>query len=195
MKMELERHTTRPSHSWLRTPFGSTQIWIVLLREIPGWRQGFDRCVNVPLFPKLWSLHHSHKPRHHLFMCLGSTRIHGGKRVRRHATRLTQSQRGEGSEHTHTHTCHTQVPHSYCAHTLRLAELVEDHEVVGVVEVFGQRVDVLTGQPVGHEDRRPVSVCPVDTILKHTENNCLNRSNTQNKLVRVWTQEHFLANS
>lgn len=53
-------------------------------------------------------------------------------------------------------------------HTLRLSELMEDNDVVGVVEVLGQGVDVLTAQPVGHEDRRSVSVCPVDTILQHT---------------------------
>lgn len=60
---------------------------------------------------------------------------------------------------THTH-----------AHTLWLTELMEDNDVVGVVEVFSQCLDVLTRQSVGHEDRSPVSVCPVDTILKHTEN-------------------------
>jgi len=70
-------------------------------------------------------------------------------------------------------------------HTLRLAELVKDHDVMGVVEVFSQHVDVLTGQPVGHEDRRRVSVCPVDTILKHREHPCFNMSHTQNRLVRV----------
>lgn len=47
-----------------------------------------------------------------------------------------------------------------------LAELVEDHNVVGVVEVFGQGLDVLAAQPVGHEDGSPVSVRPVETILE-----------------------------
>lgn len=42
---------------------------------------------------------------------------------------------------------------------------MEDNNVVGVVEVLGQGVDVLTAQPVGHEDRRSVPVSPVDPIL------------------------------
>lgn len=50
---------------------------------------------------------------------------------------------------------------------------MEDNNVVGVVEVLGQRVDVLTAQPVGHEDRRSVSVCPVDPILQPTDSCCL----------------------
>lgn len=50
--------------------------------------------------------------------------------------------------------------------TLWLAELVEDHDVVGVVEVFGQGLDVLSAQSVGHEDSSAVSVRPVDTILE-----------------------------
>ena len=98
---------------------------------------------------------------------------------------LIQSQRGERSEHRqwdeHTHT-HTVSINHYCTRTWRLAELVEDHKVMGVVEVLGQRVDVLTAQPVGHEDGRPVSVCPVDTILKHRGDNWFN---THNELVRV----------
>lgn len=53
--------------------------------------------------------------------------------------------------------------------TLRLAELVEDHDVVGVVEVFSQGLDVLAAQSVGHEDSSPVSVRPVDTILEHRQ--------------------------
>lgn len=59
-------------------------------------------------------------------------------------------------------------------HTLRLSELMEDDDVVGVVEVLGQRLDVLKAQPVGHEDRRSVSVRPVDTILqrKHSKSWC-----------------------
>lgn len=43
---------------------------------------------------------------------------------------------------------------------------MEDHNVVGVVEVFGQGLDVLAAQSVGHEDSSPVSVRPVDTILE-----------------------------
>lgn len=50
---------------------------------------------------------------------------------------------------------------------------MEDNNVVGVVEVLGQGVDVLTAQPVGHEHRRPVSVCPVDPILQPTHSCCL----------------------
>lgn len=50
---------------------------------------------------------------------------------------------------------------------------MEDNNVVGVVEVLGQGVDVLTAQPVGHEDRRSVSVCPVDPILQPTDGCCL----------------------
>lgn len=50
---------------------------------------------------------------------------------------------------------------------------MEDNNVVGVVEVLGQGVDVLTAQPVGHEDRRSVSVCPVDPILQPTDRCCL----------------------
>lgn len=50
-------------------------------------------------------------------------------------------------------------------HTLWLSELVEDHDIMGVVEVFSQGVYFLTSQPVGHKDCCPVSVCPVDTIL------------------------------
>lgn len=53
--------------------------------------------------------------------------------------------------------------------TLRLAELVEDHDVVGVVEVFSQGLDVPAAQSVGHEDSSPVSVRPVDTILEHRQ--------------------------
>lgn len=53
--------------------------------------------------------------------------------------------------------------------TLRLAQLVEDHNVVGVVEVFGQGLDVLATQSVSHEDSSPVSVRPVDTILEHRQ--------------------------
>lgn len=47
---------------------------------------------------------------------------------------------------------------------------MEDHDVVGVVEVFGQCGDVLARQPVSHEDRRPVPVGPVDPVLKHKDN-------------------------
>lgn len=43
---------------------------------------------------------------------------------------------------------------------------MEDHNVVGVVEVFGQGLDVLAAQSVGHEDGSPVSVRPVETILE-----------------------------
>lgn len=86
-------------------------------------------------------------------------------------TRLGLHDRSEGRKQTGTHTC--KAPLSGCAHTLRLSELVEDHNVVGVVEVFSQRVDVLTGQPVGHEDGRPVPVRPVDAILKQKgESSC-----------------------
>lgn len=42
---------------------------------------------------------------------------------------------------------------------------MEDDNVVGVVEVLSQGLDVLKAQPVGHEDRRSVSVGPVDPIL------------------------------
>lgn len=83
----------------------------------------------------------------------------------RDATRLTRSQWGEESEHRWT----CKDPYCTHTHTLWLAELVEDHNVMRVVEVFSQCVDVLTSQPVGHEDRGPVSVCPVDSILKHRE--------------------------
>lgn len=51
--------------------------------------------------------------------------------------------------------------------TLRLAELVKDHDVVGVVEVLGQSLYVPAAQSVGHEDSSSVSVRPVDTILRH----------------------------
>lgn len=54
-------------------------------------------------------------------------------------------------------------------HTLRLSELMEDNNVVGVVEVLSQGLDVLKAQPVGHEDRCSVSVCPVDAILEHRD--------------------------
>lgn len=50
---------------------------------------------------------------------------------------------------------------------------MEDNNVVGVVEVLSQGLDVLKAQPVGHEDGRSVPVCPVDTILEHTQIPCL----------------------
>lgn len=50
---------------------------------------------------------------------------------------------------------------------------MEDNDVVGVVEVLGQGVDVPAAQPVGHEDRRSVSVCPVDPILQPTDSRWL----------------------
>lgn len=46
---------------------------------------------------------------------------------------------------------------------------MEDDDVVGVVKVLRQGLDVLEVQPVGHEDRRSVSVSPVDTILQHRD--------------------------
>lgn len=61
-------------------------------------------------------------------------------------------------------------PNQRC--TLWLAELVEDHNVVGVVEVLGQGLDVLSAQSVGHEDSSPVSVRPVDTILEEHKSFC-----------------------
>lgn len=48
---------------------------------------------------------------------------------------------------------------------MRLSELMEDNNVVGVIEVLSQGLDVLKTQPVGHEDRCFVSVCPVDAVL------------------------------
>lgn len=51
--------------------------------------------------------------------------------------------------------------------TLRLAELMEDDDVMRVVEVFGQSLDVLPAQSVGHKESSSVSVRPVDTILEH----------------------------
>lgn len=51
--------------------------------------------------------------------------------------------------------------------TLRLAELMEDDDVMRVVEVFGQSLDVLPAQSVGHKESSSVSIRPVDTILEH----------------------------
>ncbi len=98
--------------------------------------------------------------------------------------RLTQSQRGKESELNRTDEQTQNLPCSYFTLTLWLSELVEDHDVVGIIEVFSKSVDVLTGQPVGHEDRRPVSVCPVDTILKHRQRHCFNLDYTHKQAVR-----------
>ena len=42
---------------------------------------------------------------------------------------------------------------------------MEDHYVVGVVQVLGQCADVLTRQPVSAVHRLSLSVCPVNTVL------------------------------
>lgn len=57
--------------------------------------------------------------------------------------------------------------HTLQTHTLWLSKLVEDHNVMGVIKVFSKGMDVFSSQPVGHEDCCFVSVCPVNTILRH----------------------------
>lgn len=68
---------------------------------------------------------------------------------------------------TQTNITGTWPSHILYKPTLRLPELVEHHDVVRVIEIFSQRVDFLTGQPVGHEHCCSVTVCPVDPILRN----------------------------
>lgn len=114
------------------------------LRENRVRGRVFDRCVNVLLLPQLWSLHHSHKPRHHLFTCLGRHGATEGTWSQRcdSAHTIAEGRRATAREQTCTrHNTHTQCP----THTLWLSELVEHHNVMRVVEVLSQGVDLLTG--------------------------------------------------
>lgn len=103
-----------------------------------------------------------------IYSCAGLIWTHGGKCGHRDASQSSHHRREERKWTAGSLTRHTNGKQ-----TLWLSKLVEDHDVVWIVEVFSQRLDVLTRQPVGHEDRRPVSVCPVDTILETQVVYCL----------------------
>lgn len=96
----------------------------------------------------------------------------------------SQELRKRKRAHAHAETLKTR--------TLRLAELMEDDDVMRVVEVFGQSLDVPPAQSVGHKESSSVSVRPVDTILEHRPKENSRVYFNKDKLAAVFQQPGWL---
>lgn len=69
---------------------------------------------------------------------------------------------------------------------------MEDDDVMRVVEVFGQSLDVLPAQSVGHKESSSVSVRPVDPILEHRPKENSRVYFNKDKLAAVFQQPGWL---
>lgn len=151
------KEKTHISHSWLSALFSSVWIWIVPLEETE-LKAEFEHSVNVRL---LYSLYYNHRAHYYLYMRLGWYGHAEEVKLSSHNQRQGMKLLLEMPKDTCKCLNHTNT------HTLWLSKLVEDHNVMGVIKVFSKGMDVFPGQPVGHEDCCFVSVCPVNTILRH----------------------------